>query len=102
VEEYDGVAGAATAVARGEMRRVMVGFRRKDQCARVSMMPFAVGTLVAYNVQSFTKPREPTARAAKGFPPPFTETNYPARGGQRPKAAPRKTGVMCCIGNGGS
>jgi hypothetical protein len=39
---------------------------------------------VAYNVQSFTKPREPTARAAKGFPPPFTEADYPACGGQRP------------------
>jgi hypothetical protein len=59
-----------------------------------ALMPFAVGTLVAYNVQSFTKPREPTARAAKGFPPPVTEADYLARGGQRPKAVPRKTGVM--------
>jgi hypothetical protein len=57
---------------------------------------------ISANVQSFTKPREPTARAAKGFPPPFMEADYPACGGQRPQAAPRKTGVMCRISNGGS
>jgi hypothetical protein len=97
-----GVAVATTAVARGEMRHVMVGFCWKDQCARGALMPFAVGTLVAYNVQCLPKAREPTDRAAKGFPPPFTETDYPACGGQRPKAATRKNGVMCCVGNSGS
>jgi hypothetical protein len=30
--------------------------------------------------------REPTVRAAEGYPPPFTETDYAARGGQRPQA----------------
>jgi hypothetical protein len=67
-----GVAAATTAVPSGEMRHVMVGFRWKDQCARGALMPFAVGTHVAYNVQRLLKPREPTARAAKGFSPPFT------------------------------
>jgi hypothetical protein len=58
-------------------------------------MPFAVETLVAYNVHSFTKPREPTARAAKGFPPPFTEADYLARGGQR-REAPRRVKMVLC------
>ena len=58
--------------------------------------------VLALNVHSFTTPREPTDRAAKGCPPPSTETDYLARGGQRPKAAPRKNGVMCRISNSGS
>ena len=33
---------------------------------------------------------EPTVRAAEGCPPPFIETDFPACGGQRPKAATRQ------------
>jgi hypothetical protein len=66
-------------------------------------MPFVAVSVVAYNVHCFTKPREPTARAAKGFPPPFTETAFTARGGQRP-AGPRQreTGVMRRMSHNGS
>jgi hypothetical protein len=71
-------------VARGEMTLAMVGSRMMRECAGCTLMPFVAVTVVSYNVQSFTKPREPTARAAKGFPPPFTEADYPACGGQRP------------------
>jgi hypothetical protein len=51
--------------------------------------------VVSYNVLRFPTPREPTVRAAKGCPPPFIETTFTARGGQRPKAAPRKKRVSC-------
>jgi hypothetical protein len=60
-------------------------FCMTGECYRCTLMPFAAPTFVAYNVQRFTKAREPTARAAKGFPPPFTEADYLARGGQRRK-----------------
>ena len=63
--------------------------------APAALMPFAVGTHVAYNVLRFPTPREPTVRAAKGCPPPFMEADYPARGGQRPQAATRKKRVIC-------
>jgi hypothetical protein len=53
-------------------------------------MLFVAVVLVAYNVFRFTKAREPTVRAAKGFSPPFTEADYPACGDQRPQAAPRE------------
>jgi hypothetical protein len=88
-----GVAVATTAVARGEMRHVMVGFCWKDQCARGALMPFAVGTLVAYNVLRLPTAREPTDRAAEGCPPPFMEADYLACGGLRPKAATRQKRV---------
>jgi hypothetical protein len=35
-------------------------------------MQFVAVTYVAYNVQRFPKAREPTDRAAEGFPPPFS------------------------------
>jgi hypothetical protein len=50
---------------------------------------------VALNVFRFTKAREPTVRAAKGFSPPFMEADYPARGDKRPQAAPRELVVIC-------
>ena len=45
--------------------------------------------VLALNVFRLTTAREPTVRAAKGCPPPFMETDYLGRGGQRPQAAPR-------------
>jgi hypothetical protein len=59
------------------------------ECYGCTLMPFAAPTFVAYNVFRFTKAREPTDRAAKGFSPPFTEADYPACGDKRPQAAPR-------------
>jgi hypothetical protein len=50
---------------------------------------------IAPNVFSFTKRREPTVRAAKAFPPPFTEADYLARGGQR-RNAPRRVKLVLC------
>jgi hypothetical protein len=90
-----GVAVATTAAARGEMRHVRVGFCWKYQCARGALMPFAVGTLVAYNVFRFPTRREPTVRAAKACPPPspiihFHSPRWPAAR----RAAPRETVVI--------
>ena len=70
-------------MARGEMKPAMDGFRMMRECAGCTLMPFVAVTVVSYNVQRFTTAREPTDRAAKGCPPPFTEADYPARGGQR-------------------
>jgi len=33
-------------------------------------------SVLAYNVQRFPKAREPTVRAAKGFPPPFPSIHF--------------------------
>jgi hypothetical protein len=82
-EKADEFCGTTSYVARGAMNVAMVGLHRRRDCNGHTLMPFVAVTDVAYNVQRFTKAREPTARAAKGFPPPFTETDYPARGGQR-------------------
>jgi hypothetical protein len=49
---------------------------------------------ISANVFRFTKAREPTDRAAKGFSPPFMEVDYPTRGDKRPKAAPRELVVI--------
>jgi hypothetical protein len=81
-------------VPRGEMNAAMVGFCRGRECAENILMQFVAITYVAYNVLRFPTPREPTVRAAKGCPPPFTEADHPARGGQRPKAATRKMRVI--------
>ena len=58
-------------MARGEMNPAMVGFRMTRECAGCTLMPFVAVTVVSYNVQRFPKAREPTVRAAKGFPPPL-------------------------------
>jgi hypothetical protein len=50
---------------------------------------------VSPNVHCFTKRRAPTVRAAKAFPPPFTEADYLARGGKRP-AGPRRVKMVLC------
>jgi hypothetical protein len=39
-------------------------------------MPFVAVAFVAYNVQRFPKAREPTVRAAEGFPPPFPSIHF--------------------------
>ena len=49
---------------------------------------------ISANVLRFPTAREPTVRAAEGCPPRFMETDFIARGGQRPKAAPRKKRVI--------
>jgi hypothetical protein len=92
-----GVAAATTAEACGEMRHVMVGFRWTDQCARGALMPFAVGTHVAYNVLRFPTAREPTVRAAEACPPPFMEITYLARGGQQPAGLRRGKRLLSAV-----
>jgi hypothetical protein len=54
--------------------------------------PFAAS--ISDNVLRLPTAREPTVRAAEGCPPPFIETDFTARGGQRPQAAPRQKRVM--------
>jgi hypothetical protein len=92
-EKADEFCETTSHVARGAMNAAMVGLRRRRDCNGHTLMPFVAVTDVAYNVFGFTKAREPTARAAKGFSPPFTEADYPARGDKRPQAAPREPGV---------
>jgi hypothetical protein len=88
-EEDDELCIAANSVACGEMRPAMVGLCLLVRCTGYTLMPFVAVVLVAYNVFRLPTAREPTVRAAKGCPPPFMEADYPARGGQRPQAAPR-------------
>jgi hypothetical protein len=45
--------------------------------------------VLALNVFRFPTRREPTVRAAEACPPPFMETDYLDRGGQRP-VGPRR------------
>jgi hypothetical protein len=47
-------------------------------------MQFVAVTYVAHNVLRLPTAREPTVRAAMGCPPPYMETDFLARGGQRP------------------
>jgi hypothetical protein len=67
---------AANSVACGEMRPAMVGFCLVVRCTGYTLMPFVAVVLVAYNVQRFPKAREPTVRAAKGFPPPLPSIHF--------------------------
>jgi hypothetical protein len=71
-EDVDEYFEARNCVARGEMNPAMVGSRMMRECAGWTPMPFVAVTVVSYNVLRFPTPREPTARAAKGCPPPFT------------------------------
>jgi hypothetical protein len=61
-----------TTIDAGPVCRAFVNALRLQ--ARLSS---AKHTCLAANVFGFTKAREPTARAAKGFPPPFTEATFP-------------------------
>jgi hypothetical protein len=72
-EDVDEFCEATTSVECGDLTPAMVAFRTMIQCTAHTLMPYVVAvTYVAYNVQCFPKAREPTVRAAKGFPPPFT------------------------------
>jgi hypothetical protein len=92
-EKADEVCCTTSDVPRGEMNAAMVGFLPGRNCTGHTLMQFVAVTYVAYNVLRLPTAREPTVRAAKGCPPPFTEADYPARGGQRPKAATRQKRV---------
>jgi hypothetical protein len=73
----------------------MVGFRMKRECAGCTLMPFVAVTVVSYNVFGFTKAREPTVRAAKGFPPHFIEATFQRLRWQAARsAALREPGVI--------
>jgi hypothetical protein len=94
-EGVDELCVTTNPAARGDVKPAMVAFVRRIRCTELTLMPFVAVVLVAYNVFSFTKRREPTVRAAKAFPPPFTEADYLARGGQR-RAAPRRVKMVLC------
>jgi hypothetical protein len=71
-EDVDGFCEARNCVVRGDLNPAIVGFRIMRECAGCTLMPFLAVTVVSYNVLRFPTPREPTDRAAKGCPPPFT------------------------------
>jgi hypothetical protein len=82
-EEADGLCGTTRLVARGEVNPAMVDFSRRRDCTGHTLMQFIAVADVAYNVLRLPTAREPTVRAAEGCPPPFIETDFLARGGQR-------------------
>jgi hypothetical protein len=92
-EKADEVCCTTSDVPRGEMNAAMVDFCRRRNYAGHKLMQFVAITYVAYNVLRLPTAREPTDRAAEGCPPPFIETHFIVRGGQRPQAAPRQTRV---------
>jgi hypothetical protein len=92
-EPADGLCHVKNRVARGAMNMAMVGFGMTGECNRCTPMPFAATTFVAYNVLRFPTPREPTARAAKGCPPPFTQDRFPRP--RWPAAAGRDAEKAC-------
>jgi hypothetical protein len=59
------------------MSRPMIGSNAQVRCTDHSEMPFLAVAHVSYNVQCLPTAREPTARAAKGCPPPFTRDRQP-------------------------
>jgi hypothetical protein len=68
------------------------------RCHLESLMQYSLDPLAQFvsdNVFGFTKAREPTVRAAEGFPPPFTEATFPSLRWQALRSnAPREPDVM--------